>query len=51
MQTVTVQDPSGVASSPSEPAEAVTSAAPKVMDELSRFGEFECEWALDKAER
>ena len=51
MQTVTVQDPSGVVSAPPEPAEAVTPAAPKVIDEFSRFGEFECEWALDRAER
>ena len=51
MQTVTVQDPSGFVFSSPEPEEAVTPAAPKVIDDLSPFGEYECEWALDRVER
>jgi hypothetical protein len=51
MQTVTVQDPSAVVSVPLEPVVAVTPAAPHVNDEYSSFGEFQCEWALGRADQ
>ncbi len=51
MQTVTVQDPSGLASAASEPVKAVTPATVEVTGALPCFGEFECEWALDLADR
>ena len=50
MQTVTVQVPSGVVAVP-EPAEAVTLVSVEVTTGLPCYGEFECEWALDRADK
>jgi hypothetical protein len=50
MQTVTVQVPSGVVAVP-EPAKAVTLADVEVATGLPCYGEFECEWALDRADK
>ena len=50
MSTVTVYDPSGVAPAAPEPAEATTPTV-KVIDGLPCYGEFECEWALDRADQ
>jgi hypothetical protein len=47
MQTVTVQGPSGIASTAPEPAVRLVTV--KVVHARSRSGEFECEWALDQA--
>jgi len=48
MRTVTVQDPSAVVSARAGPTAPATLGAPEVSDEFSSFGEFECEWALDR---
>jgi hypothetical protein len=51
MTPVTVQEPSGAVCTTPEPAEAVTPVTAEVTDGLPCYGEFECEWALDRADQ
>jgi hypothetical protein len=51
MTTVTLQEPTGVVSTAPPQAEAIPPATVEVIDGLPCYGEFECEWALDRADQ
>jgi hypothetical protein len=48
---VTLQESSGDAFAAPEPAKTATPVTIEVINELPRYGEFECEWALAGAEQ